>query len=161
LRTGRLRRDLYDRLSVIQIDVPPLRAGRGDAAEIAAEVFAEVVERFGLPPTRLSVATLARMNALPWPGNVRQLTNVLRRMALAPAAAGGHGPDLPNDVLSDVGPDEGPREEQATGGSFVEIERRAILNAISRHGGSVQKAAEELELAASTIYRKLKAWQEG
>jgi DNA-binding NtrC family response regulator len=161
LRSGRLRRDLYDMLSAGLIEVPPLRVRGSDAAQIASRVFPDLQRRFGLPQVPLSAATLARINSLPWPGNVRQLLNVLRRMALAPAAPNGNGPEIPADVLADVGPSAGPAPPAQNPLNFAELERRAILDAIARHGGSVQKAADELEVAASTIYRKLKNWQDG
>lgn len=161
LRSGRLRRDLYDMLSAGLIEVPPLRVRGSDAAQIASRVFPVLQRRFGLPQVPLSTATLARINSLPWPGNVRQLLNVLRRMALAPAGPNGTGPELPADVLADVGPPAGPAPPAQNQLSFADLERRAILDAIARHGGSVQKAADELEVAASTIYRKLKGWQGG
>lgn len=161
LRGSRLRRDLYDMLSAGLIELPPLRARGTDAAQIAAKVFPELQRRLGLPQVPLAAATLARINSLPWPGNVRQLLNVLRRMALAPAVPGSNGPDLPADVLADIGHADvsaAPRHKPV---SFADLERRAILDAIARHGGSVQKAADELQVAASTIYRKLKGWQGG
>lgn len=154
LRSGQLRRDLYDRLAVIVLDLPPLRARGSDAAEIAAAVFPDLTERLGPHRQYLPPATLARISALPWPGNVRQLLNVLRRMALV-APPGGL--DLPKDVLADAG----DGAQLAPSGPFADIERRAILDSIARNGGSVQRAADELELAASTIYRKLKGWQGG
>jgi DNA-binding NtrC family response regulator len=158
LREGRLRRDLYDLLSLSVIAVPPLRARDGDAARIAAEVWPTLLRARGLPQVSLSDSLLARLDAMPWPGNVRQLLNVLHRMALSPEVAAGHGPSVPPDVLTDAGNGLGrapPQEPR----SFGEIERQAILDAIERNGGSVQKAADELGLAASTIYRKLKSWQ--
>jgi DNA-binding NtrC family response regulator len=148
-------------LSAGMIEFPPLRARGADAAQIAARVFPELQRRLGLPQVPLSTATLARINSLPWPGNVRQLLNVLRRMALAPPVPGSNGPDLPADVLADVGSVAEPAAPKHKPASFAELERRAILDAITRHGGSVQKAADELEVAASTIYRKLKGWHGG
>ena len=159
LRESRLRRDLYDHLAVNQIVLPPLRHRDGDAGQIAAAVFPDQLANFGFPVQSLAARTIARINALPWPGNVRQLLNVLRRMALTPEAASGRGAELPPDVLADAATPATARPPEAPLRTFDEIERQAILDAIDRYGGSVQKAADELELAASTIYRKLKFWQ--
>ncbi|MCR8723006.1 sigma 54-interacting transcriptional regulator [Frigidibacter sp. ROC022] len=160
LKEGKLRRDLYDMLAVEPLNLPPLRARDSDASEIAAQVYPTLLEGFGFPPQKLPPRILARIDSLPWPGNVRQLLNVLRRMALSAEAAAGRSADLPIELLSESVPEMAPASTQAPARSFAEIERRAILEAIERNDGSVQRAADELALAASTIYRKLKGWQQ-
>ena len=157
LADGRLRRDLYDHLSLSVIHLPPLRVRDGDVALIALEVWPRILARHHLTGLPLSPSLLARLDTLPWPGNVRQLRNVLHRMALSPEVASGQEAVLPADVLGDLGPPPGDSAAPEPC-SFAEIERHAILSSIERNGGSVQKAAEDLRLAASTIYRKLKSW---
>lgn len=155
LRTDRLRRDLYDSLAVIHVELPPLRDRGRDAGEIAAALYPRFLAEAGHAPQPLPAALAARINTHPWPGNVRELLNVLRRIALSPDDA----PDLPAESLGDLRGGDGVTTALA-GLSFAKIERQVILDAIERNRGSVQKAADELELAASTLYRKLKAWQE-
>lgn len=159
LQDGRLRRDLHDLLAVLVLDLPPLRARDGDASEIATRTYPALLERFGFPPHNLPPRILARIDALPWPGNIRQLLNVLRRMALTAEAAEGRPSDLPIELLPELGstPLKAATRDEAR--SFAAIERRAILDAIERNDGSIQRAADELAVAASTIYRKLKGWQ--
>jgi two-component system repressor protein LuxO len=151
LRT--LRRDLYDSLAVLVIDVPPLRERGSDASEIATQLFPDLLRGFGHAPQPLPPTTLATLDMLDWPGNVRQLVNVLTRMALAPQ------PDLavPEDVLTSARFEPAPPEPPQT---FAQIERRAILDAIARNRGSVLRASEDLGIAASTVYRKLKSWND-
>src|SRR5690606_551707 len=77
---GRFRHDLYYRLSVVEIHLPPLRARTGDI-RLLAETFARrAADRFGLGDVRLSESALAALQAAPWPGNVRQLQHVVERM---------------------------------------------------------------------------------
>lgn len=154
IREGKFRRDLYDQLAVGYIYLPPLRQRPEDAAEIASKMYPRVLADFGLPHRELSSRLVAQLAALPWPGNMRELLNALRRMALTPEAARGELPELPADFRVEPSSDGRPSEVL----TFDEIERRAILTALDRHDGSVPRASEELQLAASTIYRKLKAW---
>ena len=158
LHQGRLRRDLYDLLSSGLLNLPPLRERQGTALDIAVTVYPRLLARAGHPAAPLPEAMLHRLASLPWPGNVRELLNVLRRMALSPEAADGRVPAIPADVLAEGG--EAAPTDTDEPATFAEIERRAILAAIARNNGSVQRAADELELAASTLYRKLKSWNE-
>lgn len=154
IREGKFRRDLYDHLAVGYLYLPPLRQRPEDIAEIASKMYPQVLADFGLPTRELSSRLIAQLAALPWPGNTRELMNALRRMALTPEAARGELPDLPADFRVEPS-GVGAAVETLT---FDEIERRAILSALDRHDGSVPRASEELRLAASTIYRKLKSW---
>jgi formate hydrogenlyase transcriptional activator len=77
LRSGAFREDLYYRLAVFQIEVPPLRARREDIAPLATALIAELAQKLGVPPTTLSTTDLAALESYDWPGNVRELRNVL------------------------------------------------------------------------------------
>jgi DNA-binding NtrC family response regulator len=168
VRRGAFREDLYYRLYVVPIHMPPLRE-RGDdmieIAECALALFArEEDKRFdGLSP---EVQALFR--AHPWPGNVRQLLNVVRNVVVLNKGGIVTPGMLPDNIVQDtaLSAPSGPSDAQATpdqrdvfaGLTLAELERRAVLAALARHGGSVPRAARDLDVSPSTLYRKLAAW---
>lgn len=162
MRAGRLREDLYYRLFVIPITVPPLRERGTDIHLLAHHYLAQIAAEEGKAFDRFSPDVLDLFLTLPWPGNVRELINVLRhavilhdgavvtREMLPPSLANLPGPRQPAPV--DTGNDP------FAGLTMAQIEERAITAAIARHGGSVPRAARELDIAPSTIYRKREQW---
>lgn len=167
VRRGQFRDDLYYRLFVIPIHMPALRERGDDVIEIAEgalDCFAtEEGRRFdGFDP-----AVIRLFRSHPWPGNVRQVLNVIRNVVIRneggtvtldmlPAELFRQGDTLPGAAgpLTQVEPDF----DSLAGLTMAEIERRVIEAAIARHGGSVPRAARALDLSPSTLYRKLEAW---
>jgi transcriptional regulator with PAS, ATPase and Fis domain len=155
---GRFRLDLYHRLRVVHLRIPPLRQRRGDIRLIAEHQLREHAERTGRAPIRLSPTVAAAFEAYGWPGNVRELANVIESEAsLLP-------PD--EDVLSQIPqsllPGSAPR---STGALFAdrilpleELERRACDEALQRCSGSVARAAEALGVAKNTLYTKMRRY---
>jgi two-component system, repressor protein LuxO len=102
---------------------------------------------------------------LPWPGNVRQLLNVIRNVVVLNRGGPVTLAMLPDDLVREAEPappaaafpDNGDADPFA-GLSLAEIERRAVEAALARHAGSIPRAARELDVSPSTIYRKLEAW---
>jgi DNA-binding NtrC family response regulator len=143
---GRFRQDLYYRLNVHQIAVPPLRERRSDVPEIAEGFVATICARFGVRPKRLAPDTLELLMAYDWGrNNVRELRNVVERMIIA----------TDGEV---IGPDQVPaeiRDESAPtaagGETFQELkaeaERRIVIAALERHEWHVTRTAEALGLA--------------
>ena len=143
---GRFRQDLYYRLNVHQIAVPPLRERRSDVPEIAEGFAAAICARFGIRPKRLAPDTLELLMGYDWSrNNVRELRNVVERMIIA----------TDGEV---IGPDQVPSEirgetEPAAGGgeTFQELkaeaERRIVIAALERHEWHVTRTAEALGLA--------------
>jgi DNA-binding NtrC family response regulator len=167
VRQGAFREDLYYRLYVVPIHMPPLRERGDDVIEIAEAALrryaAEEGRAFkGFHP---EVADILRMH--PWPGNVRQLLNVIRNVVVLNDGSTVTGDMLPADLTRHAGAapfvqatrhaDDEPRDPFA-GRTLAEIERIAIEAALARHGGSVPRAARDLDVAPSTLYRKLEAW---
>ncbi len=168
VRAGNFREDLYYRLHVVPVQMPPLRARGEDVVEIAERLLADMGKEEGHAFTGLDDEVKALFRRLPWPGNVRQLINVLRNVVVL-----NEGPIvtidmLPADLMAGSGVEAGtqgqpaapaaPAESTFAGRTLAEIERMVIEDALRRHDGSVPKAARELDVAASTIYRKLDAW---
>jgi len=170
VKSGRFREDLYFRLQVVPIHLPPLRERGDDIIQIAQSTLAQLSAEEGRSFTRLSTSVQKQLLAMPWPGNVRQLQNVLRNVVVL-----NNGPEVKTNMLP---PDTNletksepqipmaplpvaapPLHEAFKDLTMAEIERMVIEDRISRQGGSVPKAARALDLSPSTIYRKIDAWQ--
>ena len=170
VRRGHFREDLYYRLYVVPIHMPPLRDRASDMIEIAEAALARFAAEEGRDFEGLSPDVEDLFRSHPWPGNVRQLLNVIRNVVVL-NEGGLVTPDmLPDDLFAGLGRSGGallPSAQAAlpasdgdplAGLTLAEIERRAVLGALSRHQGSVPRAARELDVAPSTLYRKLAAW---
>ena len=170
VRRGHFREDLYYRLYVVPIHMPPLRDRATDMIEIAEAALARFAAEEGRDFDGLSPDVEDLFRSHPWPGNVRQLLNVIRNVVVL-NEGGLVTPDmLPDDLFAGLGRSGGAASASAqvalpaaesdpfSGLTLAEVERRAVLGALSRHRGSVPRAARELDVAPSTLYRKLAAW---
>lgn len=176
---GRFREDLYYRLHVVPIHLPPLRDRGDDVIEIAERVLSEIAIEEGKPFWRLSDAAKERLKLNRWPGNVRQLQNLLRHIVVlndsdcvtgemvpsdssVPAA----GMDVPALPEPDIALRHSEPLEIATretvrslvGLSLEALERRFIEATIEECDGSVTRAARLLDVSPSTLYRKRDTW---
>jgi DNA-binding NtrC family response regulator len=156
---GSFREDLFFRVNVIHIHVPPLRARGGDVLLLAQSFLERYAARFGKEVAGLSSGSAERLMAYNWPGNVRELRNCIER-----AVALGRGPeiqveDLPERVRTHsraqlvVGSDD-PSELA----ELAEIERRYILHVMEVVAGNKSLAAKTLGLDRKTLYRKLQRY---
>jgi two-component system, NtrC family, nitrogen regulation response regulator NtrX len=156
IRRGTFREDLYFRLAVVPIEVPPLRARTEDIPMLAKHFLGEASARFGRRPKALSAPALDALAAHRWPGNVRELKNVIERVVIL-SSGDEIGPDdfhfrADGEEGGSPGPDAPLREARD------DFERRYILAALKRHRGNVSRAAEALDLERSNLYRKLKSY---
>jgi DNA-binding NtrC family response regulator len=183
---GEFREDLYYRLHVIPIHMPPLRDRDNDILILAGRLLVEFSGEEGKTFRGFDDDASAALLRYGWPGNVRQMQNVLRNivvlndeervtLAMLPpefSASRGSRPDagqiLPGrspEALDAAGPwqDEAPASARPDGEAGIEplwqIERRAIEDAIKRCGGNIPRAAVFLEVSPSTLYRKLQSWE--
>jgi len=145
VQEGRLREDLYYRLNVFPIVLPPLRDREGDVL-LLAEQFLEAFNAAQGTAKRLSDAARDRIRAYPWPGNVRELKNELHR-AFIICDGIIEFPDLVAEPVATAAPE--------TGGSLEESERRLIFATLERYGGDKKKAAEILGISLKTLYNRL------
>jgi DNA-binding NtrC family response regulator len=155
---GRFREDLFYRLSVIRIHVPPLRDRREEIPHLSTYFLREAAERLGKPDVRLGPETLDLFDAYAWPGNVRQLRNEIHR-AVAMAPPGGHiVPDHLSPALAalmEAAP-VGRRHRRETLGAAVEkLEREMIRTALGESGGNISETARSLGLTRRGLYLKL------
>jgi len=186
VRAGRFREDLYYRLHVVPLHLPPLRERGRDVVQIARHALAEFSEEEGKDFNTIAPEVEELFTRLPWPGNVRQLLNVLRNVVVlqdgetvtmqmlpmelhheveANVDAGAHVVNGSNGTHVGTGIAPPPPAEAGDalgaleGLTMAEIERLVIEAAIARHDGSVPKAARALDLSPSTIYRKRETWE--
>jgi DNA-binding NtrC family response regulator/tetratricopeptide (TPR) repeat protein len=161
---GKFREDLYYRLAVIRIHVPPLRDRREEIPHLSTYFLREASERLGKPDIHLSSETLDVFSQYWWPGNVRQLKNEVQR-AVALSAPGGlilpaHlSPEIISTKLptSTSAPAARPRRSGVTlAAAIEEIEREMIQGALDRTGGNVSETARTLGLTRRGLYLKLR-----
>src|SRR5208283_2108521 len=154
VREGNFRQDLYYRLNVIRIEVPPLRERREDIVPLVDLFLSRACERQSRPLIGVSAAAMRRLVAYHWPGNVRELANPIERAVVLCE----HDSLLPEDLEF---PKNGGVEallEQAADGHLPleEIERAYVRRVLEEHGGNKAGAARILGINRRTLYRKLK-----
>ncbi len=154
VRTGGFRQDLFFRLNVVQIKLPPLRERKGDIPFLA-NTF---VEKFSDPtrPVHLSEDAMARLAAYDWPGNVRELENAIERAVALSSGPILHVADLPSSLQYGKS-EKMPDNDQIL--PLEELERRAILRALRESAGDKLAAARLLGIGKTTLYRKLKQYE--
>jgi len=146
---GRFREDLYYRIRVIPIALPPLRERRDDVPLLAAELLESIAAARGRPGLALTPAAVARLAQHPWPGNVRELANALEfAVALAPGRRI-RPEDLPPELA-------GGRVRYSAAERGPEDESARLREALERHAGNRSAAARALGMDRVTLYRKLK-----
>ena len=162
VQSGRFREDLYYRLNVVQLRLPPLRERQEEIAELAERLLARHAERIGIEPRRLSARALELLQRYRWPGNVRELENALER-ALVLAEEDEIGPEaLPEAVQHAVAPEPLPASLDADDLSVKRAQRvleaDLIRRALERTQGNRTKAAELLELSPRALLYKIREY---
>jgi len=169
---GRFRADLYYRLNVVQITIPPLRERREDIGMLFKHFLKEMSSRFNRQITEVDSAVVKSLEAYNWPGNIRELQNVVERILLL--AEDGHITIdcLPREVVNEAIGHSRERWEWTSDGALgsprpssnrnirklhaIEQEKERIMKALDKYGGNVTKASIELDISRNTLYRKLK-----
>jgi DNA-binding NtrC family response regulator/tetratricopeptide (TPR) repeat protein len=164
VRDGRFREDLYHRLAVLSIELPPLRARQGDVLLLADRFLAQACRDYGLHPKALTAEARAAILRYPWPGNVRELANVIERATLL-----SDGSEIHLDVLALPGlceaspPVEGPPDPALAelpevapdrGGYYAALDllkRAQIVEALTHTAWNVARAAERLGVPRNTL----------
>jgi two-component system response regulator AtoC len=155
----RFREDLFYRLNVVQIHIPPLRARGNDVLLLANHFRQKFAGRAGKTITSISPEAQRRLLAYDWPGNVRQLENALERAVALTRCEEIQVEDLPERVVRFITPsrpdDDLDLENVLT---FDQVERRQIERAIRQHRGNKTRAAKALGIDRRTLYRKLERY---
>ncbi len=160
---GRFREDLYYRLKVVTLRIPPLRERPGDIQQLAEHFLAFYCQEHGKPPKRLSPETLELLSRFPWPGNVRELRNVIESVVVFHQGDVIQPADLPVEVRESSALSAPGSPVQAVAGeprTMADIERQAILETLSRTGGHRARAADILGIGLRTLQRKLKEYKD-
>jgi two-component system, NtrC family, response regulator HydG len=151
---GIFRQDLLFRINTVEIDLPPLRERDGDIELLANHFLHEYAEAYHRPVRSISNDAIRRMAQYSWPGNVRELRHTIERAVVMSegdillasdlsfsAAAHGYGADREIETLD-----------------LEEIERKAVSRALSKHGGNISRAAEELGISRKSLYRRIEKY---
>ncbi len=162
---GNFREDLYYRLTVLEICVPPLRERPEDIPELARCLATRIAARLKRPPPRIEDSFLEKLASYGWPGNVRELENVIERAIVR--VAGGDVLDvavLEMPGKRRIGTNSQPQSLPATTAParirpLRDVEKEAITEALSLCGGNIQRAAARLGIARNTLYRKMEEFQ--
>jgi DNA-binding NtrC family response regulator len=151
--SGEFREDLFYRLNLITIRLPPLRERRSDIAPLARHIARKVAEGYGLSEVALAADALEWLAAQPWPGNIRQLKQTLERTLLLAGK-----PRLTQaDFVATSAVDEGaPGTRLGVDGMTLEqVERHMIEQALHQHTGNISRVAKALGLSRTALYRRL------
>lgn len=149
-RDGGFRRDLYYRISTIPLTMPPLRERQEDLPSLAAELLRDLGRDLKRGPLTLGDAAVARLQGHSWPGNIRELRNVLERAALTVR----QGEIAPGDLRFD----ETTAAPEAGGHTLQDVERQQIVRALDQERGRVVQAARRLGVPRSTLYVKIRTY---
>ena len=156
---SRFRQDLYYRLNVLRIEVPPLRARKEDIPLLAAHYARRFSAACQKPPKTLSPAAVSVLAAHPWPGNVRELRNCVERMVVLSDRAILDVADIPSDIRA-----SGGRAAASAGAaaaplvSLEEVEKAHVARVLEALGGNKKRAAEVLGIDRGTLYAKLERY---
>ena len=166
-REGRFREDLYYRLAVVELMVPPLRERREDIPALAHEFALRYAERFGAEQVRLAPALVERLAAADWPGNVRQLENAVARMValsgggeIGPEALAGSGTAEPAPARSGDGTAAAEADASHTLREQLDaLERNVIAKTMTAVGGNQSEAARRLGISRNTLLERLRRYE--
>jgi transcriptional regulator with PAS, ATPase and Fis domain len=153
----RFREDLYYRLNVMPVVLPPLRARtRDDVAELIASLLGSLALVFPGAPQRMTDATLDHLLRYPWPGNIRELRNVLERGLLFARGQDSIGVEhLPAEVRAATG----AQTDHHTPRSLVDVERAHIDRMLRHHNQNRTHAARALGISRATLIKKIREYQ--
>ena len=156
-KDGKFREDLYFRLKVVTLHIPPLRERTDDIPLLADHFLREIATAYNKPITEISADARRRLAAYDWPGNVRELRNTIEHMAVVTTDAVLGTDDLPDHIVPGEAP-AAPDAPQLVGISLQQAERELIKNTLASVGGTRVEAARVLGIGERTLYRKIKEY---
>jgi len=155
VRQQRFREDLYFRINIVLLQIPPLRRRVGDIAQLAQCLMRNITQRWDRGEIRISNPAIMALERYPWPGNIRELRNVLERAALITDA----NLVLPEHLRFEAPPPASPFAMIESNGTLKQIERAYIDQILHAEGGSVERAARRLGIPRSSLYNKMRRFQ--
>jgi two-component system response regulator HydG len=154
VRAARFRQDLYYRLRVVEIRVPPLRERREDILALARELLGRAAERARRKLSGFTPAAANQIVRYGWPGNVRELENAMERAAVLAKGTRVDVGDLPEEIAFTVASNYAATELRP----LADVERDYILAVLQANQGNKNRTAEQLQIGIATLYRKLKQY---
>src|SRR5688500_14497304 len=155
---GTFREDLFYRLNVVTITLPPLRDRPDDIAILVEHFLKEISEKKHTAPKKISPEVMRRFQQYRWPGNVRELRNTLESMMVLADGDTLTERDLP-ERIAESAPQLTTTKEIPTGMTMEELERLAIMRALDQYGGNRTHAANRLGISVRTLQRKLRQYE--
>ncbi|HEY4658976.1 MAG TPA: sigma 54-interacting transcriptional regulator, partial [Gemmatimonadaceae bacterium] len=152
VREGSFREDLYWRLNVVQIHIPPLRERPEDVPVLAEQFLARFAQSMSRRPMRFSEEAKDALAAYPWPGNVRELQNAIERAVVVGRNEVVRTSDLPLRVTQAPAAGNAP-------GSLAEAERAHVLAVLEANGWNITRAARVLDVDRVTLYNKIRKYE--
>jgi transcriptional regulator with PAS, ATPase and Fis domain len=151
VRENRFRSDLYFRINIFLISVPPLRERKEDIAPLSQQLLHHISLTYNRPELRVSDQAMAELERYPWPGNIRELRNVLERAALVAE----HGVITPEHLHFQASL-EREVSHVALNGTLKDMERAYINHVLRDEGGSIERSARRLGIPRSSLYNKMR-----
>ncbi|MEX0912789.1 MAG: sigma-54 dependent transcriptional regulator [Gemmatimonadota bacterium] len=164
VRNGLLRKDLFFRLNVVPVRLPPLRARRDDVPALAQEFLRHFAAEYDRSELKLTPAVIQALRAYSWPGNVRELQNLIERLVSLTAGAEITLEDLPDELLEEEQTSGAPRSNghiaeqpfhEAKAEAIATFEKAYLHALLRRHQGNISQAAREARIDRKTIHRML------
>src|SRR5437867_1673859 len=156
---SKFREDLFYRLNVISVQLPPLRQRPDDIPILVDHFLREIAATKHTAPHRVSPEVMRRFQSFRWPGNVRQLRNVLESMMVLAEGERLSDKDLPDEIMLGTVESGGTRKEIPTGLTMEELEKLAITKALDQCVGNRTHAANRLGISVRTLQRKLRQYE--
>ena len=153
---GQFRKDLYYRLNVISLQLPPLRQRGDDVIDLANYFAAMSSERMNKPYHGCSPKLLEYLRRYSWPGNIRELQNIIERLVILNDGAILDEKHLPKEIIHGSSPSNGTSGVEEL--TLAEMERRYILDILERYDGQKSVVADKLGISTTTLWRKLKEY---
>lgn len=159
VRQGQFREDLYYRLNVVPLELPPLRQRRGDMALLLERLTAQLATRYGLEAPRYSSKAITRLEGYTWPGNIRELRNFCERMVVLLSGRTIDVENLPQEITCHQRVTSNARFTLPDSGiSLDELEQEMIRQALERTHGNRSRAARLLGLSRDTLLYRIKKY---
>jgi two-component system response regulator HydG len=156
VKDGTFREDLYFRLKVVTLYIPPLRERKDDIPLLADYFLRDISKAYDKPITEITPDARRRLAAYDWPGNVRELRNAIEHMVVVTTDPVLDTDDLPDHIVPGETP--APQMPQLVGMSLTDAERELIKNTLAQVGGNRVEAARVLGIGERTLYRKIKEY---
>ena len=153
---GRFREDLYWRLKVVPVELPPLRARREDIRDLAQHFLQRFAAAYGRPPQQLTDGAVAMLEQHAWPGNIRELENLVERLVVVCDEPVVDESMLPLDLSVSAGLKEEAEKESNFAAAMAAFEKGYLRRVLAQAGWNRRKAAEQLGIGYSTLKTKLR-----